>query len=44
MLRSTDPGLILRKLIAKELALQQDMLWIAIGRGFERRLAGNQRA
>src|SRR4029077_17555705 len=40
----SDSGLILGKLIAKELALQQYMLWIAIGRGFERRLAGNQRA
>ena len=31
------------KLIAKELPLQQDMLGIAIGWGFERRLAGNER-
>jgi len=43
MLRGTDPSLVLHHLIAKELALQQDMLRIAIGRSFKRRLAGDQR-
>jgi hypothetical protein len=44
MLRGPDSGLILRKLIAKQLALQEDMLGIAFGRGFERRLAGDKGA
>jgi hypothetical protein len=38
MLRRADSGLMLCKLIAKELPLQQHMLWVAIVRSFKRRL------